>query len=100
MKELVDSFCADNYCREHNQALQTYLSGRDYITTDNNLQQLFDSFTRWCDSKPEADHPVGVVIGRSRSTSPYSNKELYRVSFADTIYEDIHPIQMEVLNEV
>ena len=100
IEELVDRYCVENYCTQHNHKLKAYLSGRDYITRDKKLQGLFDSFIKWCAHTPEAMHPVGVVVGRSRNVSPYSGKELYRVSFADTIYEEVHPIQMEVLNEV
>ena len=61
---------------------------------------IVHQFSNWCENIPEAVHPVGVILGRARNVSPHSGRELYRVSFAETIYEEVHPIQLEVINEV
>lgn len=97
---LVTQFCSENNLNSRSKELKTYLSGRDYITTDERLMSLFNQFNEWCEQEPTAAHPVGIILGRARDISPHSGRELYRVSFAETIYEDIHPIQMEVLNEI
>jgi hypothetical protein len=98
--ELSTSYCDENFINHRYQELVTYLSGRDYITLNPELQELFDGFQTWCQNEPAAQHPVGIVLGRARNISPHSGRELYRVSFAETIYEEIHPIQLEVINEV
>lgn len=98
--ELVTKFCFENNLNNRRQELKTYLSGRDYITRDKKLLDLFNKFNDWCSQEQSAVHPVGIVLGRARDVSPHSGRELYRVSFAETIYEKIHPIQMEVINEI
>lgn len=98
--DLSAKFCQEKSINNRKQELISYLSGRDYITTDQNLLKLFNDFNEWCKEEPSAAHPVGIVLGQARDVSPYSGRELYRVSFAETIYEKVHPIQMEVLNEV
>ena len=45
-------------------------------------------------------HPCGIIIGRSFVDSGYVSKEFYRVRFGDTIYEKVHPVQMEIINEI
>ena len=47
----------------------------------------------------DEQHPVGIIVGKA-SVSDYVGKEFYRVRFADTTYEKVHPVQMEVLSEV
>ena len=44
-------------------------------------------------------HPCGVILGSSLGES-YLGREFYRVQFGDTIYEKVHPVQMEIINEV
>tara|TARA_R110000851_G_scaffold26843_2_gene75664 strand:+ start:1013 stop:1894 length:882 start_codon:yes stop_codon:yes gene_type:complete len=100
MSELSGLYCDASALNSKRGDLISYLSGRDYITTDKALLDLFHGFRDWCEEEPLAKHPVGIVLGRSRNISPHSGKELYRVSFAETIYEQVHPIQLEVLNEV
>ena len=100
INELSKAYCDEHFLSHRHQELVAYLSGRDYITTNKKLSQLFQDFQAWCDSEPAAVHPVGVILGRSRNISPHSGRELYRVSFAETIYERVHPIQLEVINEV
>ena len=100
MSELSGLYCDASALNSKRGDLISYLSGRDYITTDKALLDLFHGFRDWCEEEPLAKHPVGIVLGRSRNISPHSGKELYRVSFAETIYERVHPIQLEVINEV
>jgi len=50
--------------------------------------------------KLTAEHPYGIIIGSFPDNSDYSGREFYRVRFGDTTYERVHPIQMEVVNEV
>ena len=98
--ELSGKFCQEKSMSNRKQELISYLSGRDYITTDKSLLKLFNDFNEWCRGESSAIHPVGVVIGQTRNVSPHSGRELYRVSFAETTYERIHPVQMEIVNEV
>jgi hypothetical protein len=46
------------------------------------------------------DHPCGIILGPSPIESEYVTKEFYRVRFGKTTYERIHPVQMEIINEV
>jgi hypothetical protein len=46
------------------------------------------------------EHPCGIILGPSLSKNEYVGKEFYRVRFGDTIYEKVHPVQMEIINEV
>ena len=48
---------------------------------------------------PSAEHPCGIILGRHLFDS-YLGKEFYRVRFGDTTYEQVHPVEMEILNEV
>ena len=100
INDLSQVYCEQNFLNHRHSELVTYLSGRDYITRDESLQELFEGFQSWCNNNSKAAHPVGVVLGRSRDVSPHSGRELYRVSFAETIYEEVHPIQLEIINEV
>lgn len=45
-------------------------------------------------------HPCGIILGPSAIENDYIPREFYRVRFGDTTYEKIHPVQMEILNEV
>ena len=46
------------------------------------------------------EHPYGIIIGPSFDNSDFSGREFYRVRFAGTTYERVHPVQMEIINEV
>jgi hypothetical protein len=51
--------------------------------------------------KDDAQHPCGIILGRQfLDDHHYVGKEFYRVRFGDTTYERVHPVQMEVINEV
>ena len=58
---------------------------------------VFDPAQRIPDKKSE--HPCGIILGRSFATS-YDGREFYRVRFGSTTYERVHPIEMEIINEV
>ncbi len=47
----------------------------------------------------DAQHPCGIILGRA-FIDDHIGKEFYRVRFGDTTYERIHPVQMEIINEV
>jgi hypothetical protein len=52
--------------------------------------------------KPESldsEHPFGIVLGPSLLPD-HIGKEFYRVRFGSTTYERVHPVQMEIVNEV
>lgn len=59
-----------------------------------------DKIKKEMDQKQE--HPCGIILGPSfpENSYEYVAKEFYRVQFGDTIYEKIHPVQMEIVNEV
>ena len=46
------------------------------------------------------DHPCGIILGKSLVDNDYVGREFYRVRFGNTTYEKVHPVQMEILNEV
>ena len=46
------------------------------------------------------EHPCGIILGPSLVENDYVAKEFYRVRFGKTTYERIHPVQMEIINEV
>lgn len=49
----------------------------------------------------ERQHPCGIILGPSPlELDAYVNREFYRVRFGKTTYEKIHPVQMEIINEV
>lgn len=48
-----------------------------------------------------SEHPCGIILGRQfMDDHRYVAKEFYRVRFGDTTYERVHPVQMEIINEV
>ena len=44
-------------------------------------------------------HPCGLILGPS-FLEDRLGREFYRVRFGDTTYEKVHPVQMEIINEV
>jgi len=44
-------------------------------------------------------HPCGIILGPALDNH-FGGRELYRVRFGDTTYEKVHPVQMEIINEV
>jgi hypothetical protein len=47
----------------------------------------------------DKEHPCGIILGPSLDNG-YGGRELYRVRFGDTTYEQVHPVQLEIINEV
>jgi len=45
-------------------------------------------------------HPCGLVLGPALDNNSDGGREFYRVRFGETTYERVHPVQMEVVNEV
>tara|TARA_R110000822_G_scaffold1791_1_gene8304 strand:+ start:878 stop:1609 length:732 start_codon:yes stop_codon:yes gene_type:complete len=45
-------------------------------------------------------HPCGLVLGPSFQNNSETGRDFYRVRFGDTTYERVHPVQMEIMNEV
>ncbi len=51
-------------------------------------------------SERASDHPCGIVLGKSFLKDMTPNKEFYRIRYGDITYEKVHPIQLEIVNEV
>ena len=56
----------------------------------------------YMNNKPDSDeeHPCGIILGSSLVNDEYSGREFYRVRFGGTTYERVHPVQLEIINEV
>ena len=56
------------------------------------------------EGKPDEDksrsYPYGIILGPSIINTDHVGREFYRVRFGGTTYEKVHPIQMEIVNEV
>ncbi len=48
----------------------------------------------------DSQHPCGIILGPSGVENDYVSREFYRVRFGNTTYERVHPVQMEIINEV
>jgi hypothetical protein len=48
----------------------------------------------------QQEHPCGIILGPSLIENDYVSNEFYRVRFGKTTYERVHPVQMEIVNEV
>ena len=46
------------------------------------------------------EHPFGIVISKSHISDDYVAKEFYTVRFGKTTYDRVHPVQLEIINEV
>ena len=46
------------------------------------------------------EHPYGIIVGSAFENNDYVGREFYRVRFGATTYERVHPVQMEIVNEV
>lgn len=46
------------------------------------------------------EHPCGLILGASFDSGDSYGREFYRVRFGATTYERVHPIQLEIINEV
>ena len=100
LQEVCRTYCAANYCHEKYGDLVRILSRSHGRPTPAEYKHLLDGFFEWSKTAPSAFHPYGVILGDARNTSGYSGRELYRVNFGGTIYENVHPVQVEVVSEV
>jgi hypothetical protein len=50
--------------------------------------------------KEDEAHPCGIILGPQLIENKYVAKEFYRVRFGATTYERVHPVQMEIINEI
>ena len=50
--------------------------------------------------KLTAEHPCGIILGKSFDRDDYMGREFYRVRFGGTTYERVNLVEMEILNEV
>jgi hypothetical protein len=48
----------------------------------------------------DQSHPCGIILGPSLLENKYVDREFYRVRFGNTTYERVHPVQMEIVNEI
>lgn len=61
----------------------------------------FYPLTEGTDPLPrEQTHPCGLVLGRAFLGSEYFGREFYRVRFGGTTYERVHPVELEIINEI
>ena len=47
-----------------------------------------------------SDHPCGIILGKSFYDDKEYGRAFYRVRFGDTTYERVHPVELEIVNEV
>ena len=101
MDTLASEFCAQHFCRDKFPDLKNALAAPNAarIATQA-ITPLLDRFFLWYNTLSTSEHPYGIILGKSRETSGYTGRELYRVNFGGTIYEQVHPIQMEITNEI
>jgi hypothetical protein len=64
-----------------------------------NQEPAYVEFINWCRESTECDFPLGLVLRKDTvSQNFFSNgKETFAVKFGDLVYEEIHPIQLEVV---
>lgn len=63
------------------------------------LGYFYPDITR-CKGSVSQQHPYGIIMGTSFARGDHPRREFYRVRFGGTIYEQVHPVQMEIINEV
>jgi len=49
---------------------------------------------------PCSPHPCGIILGKSFHNDGEYGRAFYRVRFGDTTYERVHPVELEIINEV
>tara|TARA_R100000808_G_C2149755_1_gene158264 strand:+ start:475 stop:1233 length:759 start_codon:yes stop_codon:yes gene_type:complete len=59
-----------------------------------------DPHTRSAPYDKEEEYPYGIILAPSQGNSDYCGREFYRVRFGQTTYERVHPVEMEIVNEV
>ncbi len=100
MREIVESFCQQNNSNNLIAELLRGLTGHYYLDPRDSLRDTISKFFEWSQESTETTHPYGIILGKARENSSYAGKELYRVNFGGTIYERVHPVQMEIISEV
>jgi hypothetical protein len=100
MHDLILEYCRQNFCLDKFQDLLRVLTHYQGSIVPTDDKELVDSFFEWCETYSLSDHPYGIILGKYRETSNYAGRELYRVSFGGTIYEKVHPVQLEVVSEI
>lgn len=48
----------------------------------------------------DSPHPCGIILGKSFHNDKEYGRAFYRVRFGDTTYERVHPVELEIINEV
>ena len=59
-----------------------------------------DPMTRPAHYDEDEKHPYGIILAPSIGNADYCGREFYRVRFGHTTYERVHPVEMEIVNEV
>jgi hypothetical protein len=63
------------------------------------LGYIFPEIKPGMETQLSTEHPCGIILGTS-FLDDFIGREFYRVRFGDHTYERVHPIQMEIINEV
>ena len=109
LDELVQAFCDEHGASDWlRHRLRTYLSFGDRTTFDHRISHHVADYVKWATTQPTALHPPGVVYCQARTADEVARlieadqpvRELYHVNFGGTIYKEVHPIQLEIINEV
>ena len=56
-------------------------------------------FVNWCRDSKDCIFPLGLVLRKDPVPSHFlsNGQESFTVKFGDLVYEDIHPVQLEVV---
>ena len=98
MHELAQKYCEQRFCSDKYSDLIKLLTHYHHLPSNENSTELISDFFEWSKADTDSDHPYGIILGDTRETSGYAGRELYRVNFGGTIYEKVHPVQMEVVS--
>jgi hypothetical protein len=100
MHDVAKEFCRAHFCTDRFDELVRVLTHYHQLSITPETTALVTEFFLWYESTSEGEHPYGIILGRARESSGYAGRELYRVNFGGTIYEKVHPVQMEVVSEI
>jgi hypothetical protein len=59
-----------------------------------------DPLTRPTKFNDQEEYPYGIILAPSLGNREYCGREFYQVRFGQTTYDRIHPVEMEIINEV
>ncbi len=64
-----------------------------------NQEPAYVEFVNWCRDSKDCIFPLGLVLRKDPVPSHFlsNGQESYTVKFGDLVYEDIHPVQLEVV---